>query len=464
MAALYKTGETGSLRVLFSSESPWDWLSRASTLRALIDYDRRLLAATLAASRDLRRMGAEAASAAEERDRALEAVAGRHGLLAQERVEKRDLLTRVRVDGERERALLSESESAAQALERALKRMSRQRGRAASRGGLAARKGRLEAPVSAPVRQPFGRVTDPRFGTQTFRKGVEFDADRGVEVQAVALGEVRYADWFRGYGRIVILDHGEGYFSVYGHLDRIGVRVGQWGERVAGCRRRRGYGFARGAGPLFRTSPGFSATGSVSVVGRPLRGATFPEAAAWARLLSIQELQETMRKFSTSRFGLRRSVFGMAILAMAWPIAGSATESEPVDLDQRYRDLGLFSRVLTLVRANYVEPVDESDLLRGAMHGLLLELDPHSAFMEVEAYEDMQVDTKGRVFTDSESRSRRARERRSKSCRPSKAPRLLEPEFAREIASSRSVPPRFRRAGTPHVEARGRCRYRRRST
>ena len=228
VAALYKTGETGSLRVLFSSESPWDWLSRASTLRALIDYDRRLLAATLAASRDLRRMGAEAASAAQERDRAAEAVAGRHGLLARERVEKRELLARVRLDGERERALLSESESAAQALESALERMSRQRGRARGRGDLAARKGRLEAPVSAPVRHSFGRVTDPRFGTQTFRKGVEFDADRGVDVQAVALGEVRYADWFRGYGRIVILDHGEGYFSVYGHLDRIGVRVGQW--------------------------------------------------------------------------------------------------------------------------------------------------------------------------------------------------------------------------------------------
>ncbi|MED5260814.1 MAG: S41 family peptidase [Myxococcota bacterium] len=107
-----------------------------------------------------------------------------------------------------------------------------------------------------------------------------------------------------------------------------------------------------------------------------------------------------MRKFSTApfsaaRFAIRRSVVAMVILAMAWPVAGFATETEPVDLDQRYRDLGLFSRVLTLVRANYVEPVDESDLLRGAMHGLLLELDPHSAFMEVEAYEDMQVDTRG---------------------------------------------------------------------
>ena len=228
VAALYKTGETGSVRVLFSSESPWDWLSRASTLRALIDYDRRLLASTLEASQDLRRMGQAAETAAEERDRALEAVAGRHELLARERVEKRELLARVRLDGDRERALLSESESAARALESALERMSRQRGRAPDRGGLAARKGRLKAPVSASVRAPFGRVTDPRFGTQTFRKGVEFDADRGVSVRAVALGEVRYADWFRGYGRMVILDHGEGYFSVYGHLDRIGVRVGQW--------------------------------------------------------------------------------------------------------------------------------------------------------------------------------------------------------------------------------------------
>ena len=37
--------------------------------------------------------------------------------------------------------------------------------------------------MSAPVRQPFGRVTDPRFGTQTFRKGVEFDADRETALQ-----------------------------------------------------------------------------------------------------------------------------------------------------------------------------------------------------------------------------------------------------------------------------------------
>jgi carboxyl-terminal processing protease len=61
----------------------------------------------------------------------------------------------------------------------------------------------------------------------------------------------------------------------------------------------------------------------------------------------------------------------------------------------RYDDLSLFTNVLNLVRRNYVEPVDEADLLRGAVRGMLQELDPHSSFLDSEAYKEMQVDTRG---------------------------------------------------------------------
>ena len=61
----------------------------------------------------------------------------------------------------------------------------------------------------------------------------------------------------------------------------------------------------------------------------------------------------------------------------------------------RYEDLSLFTSVLTLVRRNYVEPVDERALVRGAVRGMLSELDPHSSFMDIDAYKEMQVDTKG---------------------------------------------------------------------
>ncbi|MCP4037820.1 MAG: S41 family peptidase [bacterium] len=61
----------------------------------------------------------------------------------------------------------------------------------------------------------------------------------------------------------------------------------------------------------------------------------------------------------------------------------------------RYQDLALFTSVLTHVRSNYVEAVNEHDLLTGALNGMLRELDPHSAFLDTEAYKEMQVDTRG---------------------------------------------------------------------
>lgn len=61
----------------------------------------------------------------------------------------------------------------------------------------------------------------------------------------------------------------------------------------------------------------------------------------------------------------------------------------------RYEDLSLFTNVLNLVRRNYVEPVDERTLVRGAVRGMLQELDPHSSFLDADAYSEMQVDTRG---------------------------------------------------------------------
>jgi carboxyl-terminal processing protease len=61
----------------------------------------------------------------------------------------------------------------------------------------------------------------------------------------------------------------------------------------------------------------------------------------------------------------------------------------------RYEDLSLFTNVLNLVRRNYVEPVEETDLVKGAVRGMLQELDPHSSFLDAEAYKEMQVDTRG---------------------------------------------------------------------
>ncbi len=61
----------------------------------------------------------------------------------------------------------------------------------------------------------------------------------------------------------------------------------------------------------------------------------------------------------------------------------------------RYEDLDLFTSVLHLVQRNYVEEVDETELIRDAVRGLLGELDPHSSYMDPEAHKEMQIDTRG---------------------------------------------------------------------
>ena len=60
-----------------------------------------------------------------------------------------------------------------------------------------------------------------------------------------------------------------------------------------------------------------------------------------------------------------------------------------------YEDLSLFSSVLRIVRENYVDEVDESRLIRGAVRGMLAELDPHSSYLDPEAHQEMQIDTRG---------------------------------------------------------------------
>ena len=62
--------------------------------------------------------------------------------------------------------------------------------------------------------------------TEIVRKGVDIEAPLGEGIQAIEKGRVVYADRFSGYGRMVIVDHGERYYTIYGHLSEIIKKMG----------------------------------------------------------------------------------------------------------------------------------------------------------------------------------------------------------------------------------------------
>ena len=101
--------------------------------------------------------------------------------------------------------------------------------------GFGALKGRLPWPTEGRIVTGYGAQVHPRFGTRTFRNGVDIEAAVGRDVLAVHAGHVIYTGWFKGYGNLIIVDHGNEYYTLYAHIAEIEAKEGddvRQGQRI----------------------------------------------------------------------------------------------------------------------------------------------------------------------------------------------------------------------------------------
>jgi septal ring factor EnvC (AmiA/AmiB activator) len=223
--ALYMAGGNSTLRLLLSQGDPravgrtlvWgDYLARArqarignygDSLRELEDLAQRIARR----ERELERRNAE--------------VRERRDELAARQTAYRRTVARL---GER---LTDRREQVAdlQAREERLERLLGELGdpdRVGQRIDLAGRRGGLPWPARGPLRAAFG---SERQSGLTW-KGIFIAHPAGDAVEAIAPGRVVFADWMRGYGQLLILDHGHGFMSLYGHNRALLARLGDWVE------------------------------------------------------------------------------------------------------------------------------------------------------------------------------------------------------------------------------------------
>lgn len=88
-------------------------------------------------------------------------------------------------------------------------------------------KGRLPLPLSGQITARYGQPKG--VGDMTWR-GIFLSGKQGQTVHAVSRGRVAFADWLRGFGLLLILDHGDGYMTLYGHNEALHRRAGDWVE------------------------------------------------------------------------------------------------------------------------------------------------------------------------------------------------------------------------------------------
>ncbi len=84
-------------------------------------------------------------------------------------------------------------------------------------------KNRFPWPADGKVLTRFGMQRHPQFGTMVFRRGIEIEVREGEPVRAAGDGRVVYADWYKGYGKLVIIEHGPGFYTLYGNLSQVNV-------------------------------------------------------------------------------------------------------------------------------------------------------------------------------------------------------------------------------------------------
>ena len=231
LAAAVQGGRDRNGRIFFSSESFPQMAENLRYMKAILGNDRRLIAeynekidrlSTLKKiwNGTLRARKREPASRSRKEK-------------SRRKAEKNPYLVEVRVEKKGYQASLKELENNSRRLQAMVEKLDaknrksyskhngqyRRRTRASAGPGqrLRSQKGRLAMPAKGQMVGGFGRHKHPEFDSYTVSNGISIAASTGSDIRAVYDGQVIFADYFKGYGNMVIVDHGGGYFSLYAH-------------------------------------------------------------------------------------------------------------------------------------------------------------------------------------------------------------------------------------------------------
>jgi septal ring factor EnvC (AmiA/AmiB activator) len=234
--ALYRWHRGGGPFVLFSGEVPLGvLLQRKHYLETTVLFDRELVEKLNGEVTYQENVKRELAHKKEELSQQRRILAEVQDSVRKDGEKKKQLLASLRQEKDGRVRALKELEQAALRLQKMIEEMSRRGvGKAPqlpAGTGLDAMRGKLEWPVRGEITGGFGKAKHPEFATEVFRKGIDIEAPIGEEIRAVEKGRVVFAERFSGYGRMVIIDHGERYFSIYAHLSEIIKKTGDMVKR-----------------------------------------------------------------------------------------------------------------------------------------------------------------------------------------------------------------------------------------
>lgn len=226
LVALYKINQLGTANLLASADSVNDLVQRRNALEFILAADerqRRQLITDLERWNGLRRE----LEVHRTNKRRLETKRKQNlDRLHHEKVQRALLLQDTRNHQQLKQAALGQLQASARQLDQTIEVLSPssvvEPDRAtAPPGSLGRLRGLLKWPVRGKIINFFGPFKNTRYNITNYRSGVDIQSDRGEPIRAISEGRILYADWFKGYGNMMIVDHGHSYCTLYAHLEEM---------------------------------------------------------------------------------------------------------------------------------------------------------------------------------------------------------------------------------------------------
>ncbi len=227
---LHRLGRYGYFRVVLEARDVAGFLQGVGRLDALARRDGALLASFRAAQERLDRDLALEEKLKKEMDQTFLSQRRELGNLASLRHHREALLGQERSTAASNKIEVASLSEKAERLERLLETLAKQSSGepADASGGIRPWKGVLDWPAKGALTETFGRHRHPRFDAWTVSNGVSIALAAGAPVHAVYSGRAVYAQWLPEYGNLVILDHGDGVFTLYAWLQSVAVAAGSY--------------------------------------------------------------------------------------------------------------------------------------------------------------------------------------------------------------------------------------------
>jgi septal ring factor EnvC (AmiA/AmiB activator) len=227
MVYFYKYGRMREIELLLSARSVSQIVHWAEFQQRLSDNERRIIAGISEKKAIASKQRSKIASELAEQQRLLSEKQREEEALRQRRVQRQDVLKKVRKDKAYYKMQLAESEKAAERIKELIATATLKEEESPTplinNVDFARLRGSLPWPLDGKIVSQYGTYRHPVLKTETQRLGIDIAAQPGSEVRCVAPGKVTAITWQRGHGNLLIVSHSSGYFTIYTHLAEIMV-------------------------------------------------------------------------------------------------------------------------------------------------------------------------------------------------------------------------------------------------